>query len=282
MQSVRERIAAYVPCHNARATIRAAILSILNQSVPVGEIFVIDDGSTDGSGDLVGVPVIRLDATVGRGATRAKAMTHAKSELVLGCDATMTLDKMFLEHALPWFRSDRVAAVFGRIHGGAALSVSSRWRERHLFRSLLPLEVRHYSSLATGCCVVRKSAVEEVGGFNATLRAGEDADLGQRLLGAGYDVVFDPKLFATTVAKNSLMGVLERYARWNSLERMTLRNYLRQVSYAVKVMVPMDLKVKDPLGAVISILTPHYQFWWSNTRKTNEASEVSREESHRR
>ena len=40
-----------------------------------------------------------------------------------------------------------------------------------------------------------------------------------------------------------------RIYRWNSLERMTLRNYLRQVSYAVKVMAAMDLKAKNPLAA---------------------------------
>ena len=105
--------------------------------------------------------------------------------------------------------------------------------------------------------------VRHIGGFNAALRGGEDADLGQRLLRSGFDVVFDPKLFSTTFANNSSLDVLERYARWNSLERMSLCNYMRQICYALKVMVPIDLKAKDPLAAVISLLAPHYQFCWS-------------------
>jgi GT2 family glycosyltransferase len=162
---------------------------------------------------------------------------------------------------LPWFTSDGIAGVFGCVNCGAVVSVADRWRERHLFQSSLTLEVRHHASLATWCCLVRKSAVEKVGGFNATLRAGEDADLGERLLAAGFDVVFDPQLKATSVLSNSVMEVLERYARWNTLSRMSARGYLRQLNYALKVMAVKDLKARDPLGACISLLAPHYQFW---------------------
>jgi hypothetical protein len=222
---------------------------------------VVDDGSTDGSGVASGVKVIRLKSNAGRGAARAQAMSEAKHEVVLGCDATMQLDQHFLKNALAWFSSDKVAAVFGWINEGAKSTVANRWRGRHLFRSEVSHEVTHLASLATGCCVVRKSAAEQVGGFNPALRAGEDVDLGRRLLGAGFDVVFDPKLVATSVLANSVTEVLERYARWNTTSRMTLRGFLRQLNYSLKVMVAKDLKAKDPLGACLSLLAPHYQFW---------------------
>jgi GT2 family glycosyltransferase/SAM-dependent methyltransferase len=254
-------VSAYVPCYNARKTIREAVQSIADQTVPLGEIFVVDDGSTDGSGDISEVTVIRSSSNAGRGAARARAMVEAKHEIVLGCDATIKLDRHFLKNALPWFTNNRVAAVFGSIKEGAKPTVANRWRGRHLFQSELTHEVAHRASLATHCCVVRKSAAQQVGGFNAALRAGEDADLGMRLLRAGFDVVFDPKLVATSVLSNSVIEVLERYARWNTLTRMTLCGYLRQLSYSLKVMVAKDLTAKDPLSGFISLLAPHYQFW---------------------
>jgi glycosyltransferase involved in cell wall biosynthesis len=255
------KVSAYIPCYNARGTIREAIRSILDQTIPAEEIFVLDDGSTDGSGDVSNVRVIRSNSNLGRGATRARAMAEALHELVLGCDATLILDRCFLENALPWFRNDRLAGVFGRVNGGAALRVADRWRERHLLRSSLKVEVRHHASLATGCCLLRKSALEKVGGFNAMLRAGEDVDLGKRLDAAGYDVIFDPQLQATSARSNSVMEVLERYTRWNTLNRMNFRGYLRQINYALKVMALRDLRAGDPLAACISLLAPHYQFW---------------------
>jgi glycosyltransferase involved in cell wall biosynthesis len=255
------KVTAYVPCYNARPTIGASLKSIVDQSFTVSEIFMIDDGSTDGSEDASEVKVIRLAVNKGRGAARARAMAEARHELVLGCDATLTLDSHFLENALPWFTSgDRVAAVFGWVDEQAAGTVANRWRGRHLFRSQFGHSLTHFASLATGCSVVRKSVVDRVGGFNAALRAGEDADLGKRLLYAGFDVVFDPNLRSTSVLGNSVMEVLERYARWNSSGPMSFMNYLRQLSYAVKVMAVKDLKARDPLGACVSLLAPHYLF----------------------
>ena len=115
-------VSAYIPCYNARATIRETVQSVVDQTISPAEIFVIDDGSTDGSGDISGVTVIRCDSNAGRGAARALAMAKARHELVLGCDATTILDRNFLENALPWFTSGRIAGVFGHLSGGAAIS----------------------------------------------------------------------------------------------------------------------------------------------------------------
>ncbi|MEA3148286.1 MAG: hypothetical protein QOI53_3917 [Verrucomicrobiota bacterium] len=255
------KVTAYIPCYNARATIRAAARSIRDQTITVSEFLMIDDGSTDGSGNSSGWKIIRFAMNEGRGAARAMAMAEARHELVLGCDATLTLDRHFLENALPWFAGDQVAAVFGWVNEQAAGTLANRWRRRHLFQSQRAHQLTHFASFATGCAIVRKSAVQQVGGFNAALRAGEDAELGQRLLHAGFDVVFDPKLHATSVLDNSVMEVLERYTRWNFSGRMSLVSYLRQLNYAVKVMAVKDLKAGDPIAAGVSLLAPHYQFW---------------------
>jgi cellulose synthase/poly-beta-1,6-N-acetylglucosamine synthase-like glycosyltransferase len=188
-------------------------------------------------------------------------MQEANFELVLGCDASLVLDRDFLSHALPWFDDEKVAAVFGWIKEAGVPTVSNRWRGRHLFRSEIASCVSLEVTLASGCFVVRRSAVENVGGFNAALRSGEDADLGQRLRGAGYTAVFDPNLFARSVAGNGVLEVLERYARWNTPNGMGVRAYLRQINYALKVMATADLKAGDIPAACISLLCPHYQFW---------------------
>jgi cellulose synthase/poly-beta-1,6-N-acetylglucosamine synthase-like glycosyltransferase len=204
---------------------------------------------------------VRLKVNRGRGAARTRAMQEAKFELVLGCDASLVLDRDFLFHALPWFNDNKVAAVFGWIKEAGSPTVSNRWRGRHLFRSEITRSVSRKVTLASGCFVVRRSAVENVGGFDATLRSGEDADLGQRLCEAGYSVVFDPSLFARAVAGNSVLEVLERYARWNTPNGMGVRDYVRQISYAMKVMAVADLKAGDIPAASLSLLCPHYQFW---------------------
>jgi glycosyltransferase involved in cell wall biosynthesis len=264
------KVSAYVPCYNAGSTVSEAVRSILEQTSPVEEVFVVDDGSADGPDSVNALKVVKISSNSGRGAARARAMAEAKYELVLGCDATLRLDRNFLERALPWFENPKVAAVFGWVNEAALSTAANRWRGRHLYKSDIPKSISREANLAAGCFVVRKSLVEQIGGFNPSLAAGEDFDLGQRLLNAGFDVVFDPALFACSYLENSLWEVLERYARWNSPDGMGLRDYLRQMNYAFKVMVPADLRAKDLPGAFISLLSPHYQFW---TRRPSKCSD---------
>ncbi len=49
-----------------------------------------------------------------------------------------------------------------------------------------PLDSYGFSAATTTCCLVRRSALDEVGGFDERLRTGEDPELFHRLRAAGY------------------------------------------------------------------------------------------------
>lgn len=47
------RVSAVIPTYNRRTQVQRAIESVLSQTVPVDEILIVDDGSTDGtSGEI--------------------------------------------------------------------------------------------------------------------------------------------------------------------------------------------------------------------------------------
>lgn len=259
---------AYVPCYNNAFTVARALSSLQQQCPPTTDLFLLDDGSSDGSVGIaleLGVDVVRLDKNVGRGAVRARAMELARHELVLCCDATNHLPDHFAAQALRWFTDPGVAAVFGRIEQMDERSLANRWRGRHLFKLAEPMAVRHGALLSTWGCMLRRSAVVAVGNFDASLRHSEDAELGRRLLAAGFDVVFDPTLQVISGVSNTRLGVLERYWRWHAGEReqVSLTSYIRQVWYSLRVLVPRDIADGDLLAVPLSLFCPHYQFWKS-------------------
>jgi len=265
-------ISAYVPCYNNAASVGRALASLQQQSLAVHELFFVDDGSTDGSRALaeqLGVPVISMERNAGRGAVRAAAMERAQQGLVLCCDATNHLPDGFLLQASHWFTDPAVAAVFGRICQVEAKCLADRWRGRHLFRMHDAMVVQHDALLSTYGCVLRREAVMQVGNFDRSLRHSEDAELGRRLLAAGFDVVFDPSLLVVSGVSNSLAQVLERYWRWYAgpCENVSVRGYLKQMWYALKVMARRDLQDADLLSIPVSLLVPHYQFWRSWARR---------------
>ncbi|HMX44117.1 MAG TPA: glycosyltransferase family 2 protein, partial [Elusimicrobiota bacterium] len=46
-------LAVVIPVYNGREFLLEAVASVVNQTRPVDEIWVVDDGSTDGSADLL-------------------------------------------------------------------------------------------------------------------------------------------------------------------------------------------------------------------------------------
>ena len=89
MQTTANKISVIIPLYNKRGSIARAINSALSQSPAPREIIVVDDGSTDGSGEIVEAmaidhPSIKLIRQENRGvsAARNRAIEEAEGEFV--------------------------------------------------------------------------------------------------------------------------------------------------------------------------------------------------------
>ena len=259
-------VSGYVPFYNNAQTVLAAVDSLRNQQPPLDEVFAIDDGSTDKSAavlEAAGVRVLRQPGNFGRGAARRLAMDVALYEFVLCCDATNRLPADFALRALQWFEDRSVAAVVGLISDPNPKGVVSRWRARNLFKAEELRVATKGAPLITFGTMVRADSVAAVGGYDPTLRHTEDAELGQRLLLANYEVVGDPSLQVFCNIRNTLPEVLERYWRWyaGKDEAFCWKSYVKMIKYSMRTMAFQDLKAGDPLACLISLLLPHYQLW---------------------
>ena len=192
-------VSVIIPAYNAAATLGHTLKALLSQDYkPSIEIIVVDDGSTDHTGDVVkgfpSVVYLRQENTGPAGARNA-GTRRAGGQFYCFTDSDCVPHPDWISLLIKGFSSSRIGVVCGSY--GIANSDRSLARGIHaeiIFRhtKLMPDFPKAFGSY--NFCV-RKNVFEEVGGFQCLYRqaSGEDNDLSYRILAAGHQIFFEKK-----------------------------------------------------------------------------------------
>ena len=112
------KLSVIMPAHNERATIEAAVKSVLGQECRGGfELIVVDDASTDGTAELAaqaGAQVVRLERNLGAGGARNRGAQKAAGEILVFVDSDVFLEPGSLARVDEFFEQHpETAAVVG-------------------------------------------------------------------------------------------------------------------------------------------------------------------------
>lgn len=190
----KPRVSVVIPVRNGKDYIQEALESVLQQSFADLELLLIDDGSTDDDYDRYALqdPRVRVIHLAGNGVSRARnvGMAQSRGEFIAFLDADDVWFPGKLEAQVRYFDAHPdVGVVFGKFirwpaqpDGGFApasslvqdvvrLSKTEEERSGWLYTRLL-------DGLLVGMntAVVRRSVYEAIGGFNESMRQGEDYD----------------------------------------------------------------------------------------------------------
>ena len=172
------RVSVIIPAYNAASFIGEAIESILAQSFQDFEIIVVDDGSTDGTAEVVKkLPQVRLieQPHSGIAVSRNAGILAACGELIAWIDADDRWTKDKLEKQVDWLdRHPETGIVFTRYRNFTELPEESLSKEQ---KELMDTEVRR--SMVTA--VVRKALFEQLGLFDESLIYSEDSEWKRRV-----------------------------------------------------------------------------------------------------
>ena len=111
-----------MPVFDERSTVEAAIDDALTAALPVPsrELVIVDDGSTDGTRELLragewpdNVKVVYHEQNLGKGAAVRTALQHASEEFSAILDADLEYRAADLAHVLEPLASGEAAVVFG-------------------------------------------------------------------------------------------------------------------------------------------------------------------------
>lgn len=210
------RISIVMPCLNSSEHIQTAIMSVLAQTMKDFELIVVDNGSTDRTPDIVESTDdsrIRLlhQPTLGVSRARNMGLEAARSPLIAFLDSDDTWHPDFLRRM-----SDELAR-----HPGAALAYCG-WQNVGLpgprNDPFIPPDYETGSkaiNLLEGCrwpihaCLTYRELITRAGGFDTTLRVGEDYLLWMEISALGR-IVRVPEVLARYYHHDGVQATKDR------------------------------------------------------------------------
>ena len=238
------RVSVVIPLYNGGGTLGHTLASVLAQTHADFEVIVVDDGSTDGGGEIVRRchdPRVRLASQANRGvsAARNRGIEEATSDWVAFLDADDEWHPAFLERTVGLARAfPEVSAIF------ANYAMSGTEKNVHrVVPSCAGLLDNYFSfclantgeGMHSSSVLARRTALQAVGGFPVGVTHFEDVDTWWRLAWTG-PVGYIPEALAVyhtetlgSATKQVTQGwsrpplCVETYRRWRREGRVPAR-----------------------------------------------------------
>jgi len=189
------KLSVVIPAFNSARYIRRSLDAVM--ALEAGghelEVVVVDDGSTDGTAELVQAYPVRLvrQGNAGPAGARNTGWRHAAGEFVFFTDSDCVPSPGWLLGLLPGFDDPRTGAVAGSY----AIANPESWLARLIQAEIAGRHRRMPDFVKAGGTynlAVRRKLLERLGGFDESFptASGEDNDLSYRIREAGYRIAF--------------------------------------------------------------------------------------------
>ena len=218
-------VSVLIPAYNEELVIATSIRRILASTHQKLEVIVIDDGSADGTSEVVrgsfaDEPRVKLITARNGGKARATnlGLQRATGDIVVVLDADTQFEPATISRLVRWFADPKVGAVAGNAKVGNRINMLTRWQALE-YITAQNLERRALATL--GCITVvpgavgawRRECIVKLGGFPVDTLA-EDQDLTIQVQREGYKAVFDSSAVAWTEAPDRVAGLAKQRFRW--------------------------------------------------------------------
>ena len=212
-----------VPAYNEAQSIADTIQSLQNQTLCPYRILVVDDCSTDGTGELarkLGVDVIRPPVNTGsKAGAQTFALSFVDTEFTIALDADTILAPDAVEQLFKVMAGSDVDAACGFVLPRYVSSVWERGRYvEYLFAFTFFKPIQDYFGrplISSGCLsIYRTDVLRDIGGWSDRTLA-EDMDLTWTLYSSGGAVRFVADAVCYPIEPNDYKFLSCQLRRWS-------------------------------------------------------------------
>lgn len=212
-----------IPAYNEEASVGETVRSVLTQTCPPGRVIVVDDGSTDRTGEiaaLAGAEVMRPQSNTGsKAGAQNLALTFVETPYTMAIDADTTLAPDAIEKLLAALADPEVAAACGFV---VPRHVGSIWERGRYVEYLMAFTfykpIQDYYGkpmISSGCFSAYDTGkLKAAWGWSERTRA-EDMDLTWTFHAQGYKVRFIPEAVCYPIEPHDFNFMGKQLKRWS-------------------------------------------------------------------
>ncbi len=275
-------VSVLIPAYNEEDVIVYTVNSVLESDYPRLEVIVVDDGSNDGTGELLDAqfgrnPAVRImhQPNSGKPAALSHALAEASSAIIVTIDADTAIEPDAISKLVRHFVNPRVGAVAGNIKVGNRISWLTRWQALEYVTSQ-NLEKRAFDLL--NCIPVvpgalsawRAEAINDSGGFSADTVA-EDTDLTITIRRADWKIDYEEEAIGWTNAPETASTLIRQRRKYGTLGWIALPNM-----FLFQLLLPLFSPVIDLLFLGSLVLYGASQFHFTRLPQFYTAADVQR------
>lgn len=209
-----------VPFLNSRSYLERTAPTLVRAARARGnvELVYVDNGSTDGGGEYLTALAPELIRVLARPGITIAKMRNEGARIGSGdyfafLDADCAIDPAYFDLAIDVLNRTGASATGCEVD----LPDAPHWVEHTLHALHYMGRDRDVVYINSANFVVEKQAFETIGGFREDLRTGEDADIGQRLIVAGFRIHECPDVRAIHYGNPKSVADYYRRVVWHGL-----------------------------------------------------------------
>lgn len=217
-------VSVIIPAYNEEKSIADTIRSIKNQTTKIEAIIVVDDFSSDKTGEVAlseGAFVVRTPHNMG---TKAMAQNYVlpmiPTDLFVTIDADTILHPQAVEKTLPYFNDPKTGSVCGFV---VPQKIETIWEKGRFIEYLFGISIMKAAQnnvgavlVSSGCFSIFKAdIVREFGGFKQRTMA-EDMDLTWEMHFKHYKIYCDPEALCYPLDPPTAKIFVNQILRWYS------------------------------------------------------------------
>jgi biofilm PGA synthesis N-glycosyltransferase PgaC len=222
-QANNSTVTVLVPAYNEELVIERTITSLLKQTRPADEIIVIDDCSTDSTGDIakkLGVSVLRPSTNQGSKARAQNfALPYVNTDFTIAIDADTALEENAVDEMVSAMEDDAIAVACSFVLPGKIETVWERGRFiEYMFAFTFYKKIQDWFGkplISSGCfSIYRTDILKSFGGW-PTRTLAEDMDLTWSYYAQGQHVKYLSEALCYPLEHHNYPFLSKQLKRWS-------------------------------------------------------------------